>query len=165
MLKAVSVPVMTAIFQHTSYACAMRSAIFYHEGVFYVTTYLISILRQGQPCLLGAIEKLGWKLDRIIHVEIWATNDIPADLPQMVEFKAKADKIIKDRWGIEVEHLRADSTYEDLFYSKHQKGKMVGEIYGFPMIKGTWCTSRLKSRILGAAESERETGFVCWHRC
>lgn len=56
---------------------------------------------------LGAIEKLGWPLDRIIHAEIWATETIPADLPPMVEFKAKADEIIKARWGITVEHLCA----------------------------------------------------------
>lgn len=48
---------------------------------------------------LGAIEKLGLPLDRIIHAEIWATDTIPADLPPMIEFKAKADRIIKERYG------------------------------------------------------------------
>ena len=56
---------------------------------------------------IGACELLGWKIDRIVHAEVWATDTIPADLPPMVEFKAKADKIIKDRLGIEVEHLCA----------------------------------------------------------
>lgn len=36
---------------------------------------------------LGAIEQLGWPLDRIVHAEVWATDTIPADLPPMVEFK------------------------------------------------------------------------------
>lgn len=27
---------------------------------------------------LGAIEQLGWPLDRIIHAEVWATDTIPA---------------------------------------------------------------------------------------
>ena len=71
---------------------------------------------------LGAIEKLGWPLDRIIHAEIWATDTIQADLPPMVEFKEKADRIIKERYGIEVEHYYAmkDSqklTYERMFYT------------------------------------------------
>jgi len=44
---------------------------------------------------LGAIEQLGWPLDRIVHAEVWATDTIPADLPPMVEFKTKADAIIK----------------------------------------------------------------------
>ena len=46
-------------------------------------------------------------LDRIVHAEVWATQDISADLPPMVEFKAKADKIIKERYGIQVEHISA----------------------------------------------------------
>lgn len=56
---------------------------------------------------LGAIEKLGLPLDRIIHAEVWATDTISADLPPMIEFKKKADKIIKERYGIEVEHVCA----------------------------------------------------------
>lgn len=33
---------------------------------------------------LGAIEELGWPLDRIVHAEIWATDTIPADLQPML---------------------------------------------------------------------------------
>lgn len=65
---------------------------------------------------LGAIEQLDLPLDRIIHAEIWATDTIPADLPPMIEFKKKADKIIKERYGITVEHVSAEVTYEDIFY-------------------------------------------------
>lgn len=67
----------------------------------------ILFLSYGKDSLacLGAIEKLGWPLDRIVHAEIWATCEISADLPPMVEFKRKADAIIKERWGIEVEHI------------------------------------------------------------
>ena len=70
---------------------------------------------------LGAIEELGWPLDRIVHAEVWATDTIPADLPPMVEFKSKADRIIKERRGIEVEHVRAKKTYEERFYTKRTK--------------------------------------------
>ena len=42
-----------------------------------------------------------------MHAEVWATDTIPADLPPMVEFKEKADRIIKERWGIDVEHICA----------------------------------------------------------
>ena len=59
---------------------------------------------------LGACEKLGWKIDRIIHAEVWATDDISADLPPMLEFKKKADAIIKERYGLEVEHICAMTT-------------------------------------------------------
>lgn len=62
--------------------------------------YILS-LSYGKDSLacLGAIEQLGWPLDRVVTAEVWATDTIPADLPPMVEFKKKADKIIKERWG------------------------------------------------------------------
>ena len=102
---------------------------------------------------LGAIEKLGWPLDRIVHAEVWATDTIPADLPHMVEFKKKADKIIKDRYGIEVEHLCVQVTYNDLFYKipENRKGKNTsfeGKCRGFPFQKGAWCQRDLKVSIL-----------------
>lgn len=70
---------------------------------------------------LYAIRELGWPLDRIVHAEVYATDDIPADLPPMVEFKKVADEIIKREFGIQVEHLYATRngeklTYEKLFY-------------------------------------------------
>lgn len=98
---------------------------------------------------LGAIEQLGWPLDRIVHVEVWATDTIPADLPPMVEFKAKADKIIKERWGIEVEHWRARRCYQDVFYMTCESdGERGGKIYGWPYQRGPWCNSRLKQNVL-----------------
>lgn len=98
---------------------------------------------------LGAIEELGWPLDRIVHAEIWATKTIPADLPPMMEFKARADEIIKARWGIEVEPLSTKKaegisgervSFEECFYRKMTSGKFVGRIKGFPMQRGNWCT-------------------------
>lgn len=99
---------------------------------------------------LGAIEQLSWPLDRIVHAEVWATDTIPADLPPMVEFKAKADRIIKERWGIEVEHIRAKRCYQDVFYmvSKGKNIKRTGKIYGWPYQAGPWCNSRLKISVL-----------------
>ena len=159
-----------------------------------MTQHILS-LSYGKDSLacLGAIEKLGWPLDRIIHAEVWATDTISAALPPMVEFKAKADEIIKARWGIEVEHLCATRngekmTYEKLFITspnermknrmggvhrvplseralvQHQaqsagyagsrsqwevgaRSSKTGLILGFPMRKGNWCTSDLKTRV------------------
>lgn len=103
---------------------------------------------------------MGWPLDRIIHTEVWATDTIPADLPPMVEFKAKADAIIKARWGIRVEHVRSQWTYERHFYSRHFyiRGKQQmafpnnNGIYGFPVRMGPWCNSRLKVSALTKAQ-------------
>ena len=82
--------------------------------------YVLS-LSYGKDSLacLGAIKHLGLPLDRIVHAEVWATDTIPADLPPMVEFKAHADKIIKQRYGIEVEHICALKAHGRAEASKH----------------------------------------------
>lgn len=118
-----------------------------------MSEYILS-LSYGKDSLscLGAIEELGWPLDRIVHAEVWATDTIPADLPPMVEFKEKADKIIKDRWGIEVEHVFSTKnndkkTFENQFYRIQNKGKnkfFCGKICGFPARHRNWCNSQLK---------------------
>lgn len=111
---------------------------------------------------LGAIEQLGLPLDRIVHAEVWATDTIQADLPPMVEFKLKADAIIKERWGIEVEHYWASKvdrvvkekvSYTDYFYQVMQKGKHIGEYKGFPMCKGNWCTKLKLNAVAKAQEN------------
>lgn len=117
---------------------------------------------------LGAIDELGWPLDRIVHAEVWATDTISADLPPIVEFKAKADTIIKERWGIEVEHVCATKNGEKRTYEKclhapyfhttrHRilKPGMNG-IYGFPSRKKEWCNSQLKANVLD------KTKRKCW---
>ena len=103
---------------------------------------------------LGAIEKLGWPLDRIVHAEVWATDTIPADLPLMVEFKAKADEIIKERWGIEVEHIRSKNTYENVFYRIRLEttNTAPGKIRGWPRTLGAWCNSAVKMPPLKSLE-------------
>lgn len=118
--------------------------------------YILS-LSYGKDSLacLGAIEQLGWPLDRIVHAEVWATDRIPADLPEMVDFKKKADKIIKERYGIEVEHTRAKRTYEERFYTvrTEQAKKRPGMIYGWPFsVAGAWCNSDVKMPPLKAVE-------------
>lgn len=126
--------------------------------------YILSLSygKDSMACL-GAIEELGWPLDRIVHAEVWATDTIPADLPPMMEFKEKADRIIRERWGIEVEHVFAKKngekwTYEKNFYKCvtpenlqkrlcHEKwsSRGISNIYGFPSRKGPWC-NKLKFR-------------------
>lgn len=100
------------------------------------TEYVLS-LSYGKDSLacLGAIEELGWPLDRITHAEVWATDDIPADLPPMIQFKAKADEIIRERYGIEVEHQCAvrngeKLTYEKLFYHIPVRKKKTLDRFG-----------------------------------
>lgn len=109
----------------------------------------LSYGKDSMACL-GALEQLGWSLDRIVTFDVWATDTIQGDTPPQVAFKEYADKIIKERYGIEVEHYYATDkngekqTYEKMFYRCYEKGKHKGNIYGFPMQKGTWCNKGLK---------------------
>jgi len=72
-------------------------------------THILS-LSYGKDSLacLEACKLLGYPIDRVVHAEVWATDTIPAELPPMVEFKAKADRIIKERYGLTVEHFTAE---------------------------------------------------------
>lgn len=112
--------------------------------------YVLS-LSYGKDSLacIGAIEELGLPLNRIVHADIWATETIPADLPEMMEFKKTADAWIYARTGLKVEHITAQKdgrklTYERIFYQMRKSGK----IYGWPMVKGNWCNSALKVSVL-----------------
>lgn len=89
------------------------AGIFSNEKHELNTQYILS-LSYGKDSLacLEAIKLLGLPLDRIVHAECYATDTIPADLPPMVDFKAKADQIILDRYGIKVEHICATREVE-----------------------------------------------------
>jgi hypothetical protein len=100
--------------------------------------------------MLDVIKTRGLPLDRIITFDVWATDTISADFPEVTEFKKKMDIYIKNKYGIEVEHLYAKYpdgskiTYENYFYRIIESGKNEGRIYGFPFQRGAWCNSRLK---------------------
>lgn len=105
--------------------------------------------------MLEVIHRYGLPLDRIIHVEIMATPDIHADLPPMADFKRKADEIIREKYGLTVEHITAPKSYEEYFYSRYEwKSKNAGHIYGFPLQRGNWCNSRLKVEPLRKAQGK-----------
>lgn len=122
--------------------------------------YILS-LSYGKDSLacLGAIQELGWPLTRIVHAEVWATDTIPADLPPMVDFKEKADRIIYDLCGIKVERVSAGVTFDEAFHFMRgrtgRKSKHAGTIYGWPMVRGQWCLQQLKlpalKRVFGDA--------------
>ena len=100
--------------------------------------------------------KYGLPLNRIVTVDIMATPTLHSELPPMVEFKKKADAIIKERYGFDVEHITADKSYEEYFYTKCKKGKNKGNIYGFPMVTRAWCNSRLKLKPLSVFAKNKD---------
>ncbi len=65
----------------------------------------------------------------------------------MIEFKARADEILKSRYGIVVEHFKGNRTFEEQFYyvkGARAKPENQGKIYGFPAMLGSWCVGMLK---------------------
>lgn len=123
------------------------------------TLYVASVSRgKDSTAMLRAIQIMGWPLDAICSVDVWATQDIPAELPPMVRFKDEWDKKCLEHLGIPVTRLCATKrskverepesdgechsrrmSYEDMFYRKLESGKFIGNIKGFPNTTAAWC--------------------------
>lgn len=129
------------------------------------STQYIARISYGKDSLkmLDVIKSRGLPLDRITTTDVWATDTIPANLPEMMEFKARMDQIIWSMYHIEVEHLCAlnkdgsKKTYEQMFYHvpvrRSQSGqverdgcspdpeyRVQGSITGFPPnTRYNWC--------------------------
>lgn len=140
-------------------------------------TICVACISHGKDSLamLRAIKLLGLPLHRIVTSDVWATQDIPADLPPMWEWKKEADKIIKELYGIEVEHICAikksasqnvnveRESYESMFYRPISVGRWSGNIKGFPCTKGSWCKKLkyeqidIRRYILSEIQGRKET--------
>ena len=90
------------------------------------------------------IKELGLPLDEVIYCDIRFDNNISGETPEMAEFIPKAEKVLKERFGIEVKHLTYKKTFKQQFYTVKERGKHIGDNYGFPYVIGSWCNSRLK---------------------
>lgn len=81
----------------------------------------------------------------IVTADIMATPEIPAYLPELVEFRERIDKEIKERYGIPVTHVKADVSFVDLFYRQLTKRSKYTGIWGWPPAFGHWCMRVLKA--------------------
>lgn len=93
--------------------------------------------------MLIKIKELGLPLDEVIYVDIMFDDDTSGETPEMASFISKAEKILKEKFDIEVTHLRG-VTFKEQFYKIKQRGKHIGHNYGFPYTIGAWCNDRLK---------------------
>ena len=89
------------------------------------------------------IKELGLPLDEVIYVDIMFDDDTSGETPEMASFITKAEKILKEKFNVEVTHLRG-VTFKEQFYKIKQRGKHIGDNYGFPYTIGAWCNDRLK---------------------
>ena len=72
------------------------------------TVYVANTSRgKDSTAMLRAIQLMGWPLDYIVAIDIWATETIPAELPPMVKFKDEYDKKVLDWFGIPLTRLCA----------------------------------------------------------
>ena len=106
----------------------------------------IASISYGKDSLaqLEVIYQHGLPLTDIVTADIMATATIPAYLPELVQFRERLDREIEGRYGIPVTHVRADKTFEDLFYRKLTARSKYTGIYGWPTVFGHWCMKYLK---------------------
>ena len=132
------------------------------DKLFDPNTYCVAFISHGKDsnAMLRAIQLLGLPLHGIVTSDVWATQDIPADLPEMWAWKKQADKRILELYGVPVTHICATEkcsqngnaerenntgrclrrlSFQDLFYRELQSGKFIGTIKGFPLTLGGWC--------------------------
>ena len=107
--------------------------------------YVLS-LSFGKDSMAMLIEVIKRKLplDYVIFCDIKFNNKISGEHPLMAEWIPKAENILKDKFNIDVIHLTAKKNFTEQFYTVKEKGKHIGDNYGFPFTIGAWCNDRLK---------------------
>lgn len=103
----------------------------------------LSFGKDSMATLLIAIEQ-GISIDRVMYVDIKFSEHISGEHPIMATWIPKAEEILKEKFGITVDHAYSGVTYLERFYTIVMKGKHIGLNYGFPYILGSWCNSDLK---------------------
>lgn len=110
-----------------------------------MTKYIASIsFGKDSLAMLIKVKELNLPLDEVIYCDIRFDDAISGEMPKMAEFIPKAEKILKDKFDITVKHITYKRTFKEQFYTIKQRGKHIGDNYGFPYVIGAWCNSRLK---------------------
>ena len=107
----------------------------------------LSFGKDSMATLLLALEQ-GVKVDRVMYVDIRFDSEISGEHPIMAEWIPTAEKILREKFGIVVDHAYSGVTYCEQFYREKTKGKHIGDKYGFPHIIGAWCNDRLKVKAI-----------------
>ena len=106
----------------------------------------IASISYGKDSLaqLEVIYQHGLPLTDIVTADIMATPELPAYLPELVEFRNRLDKEIEARYGIPVTHVKAEKSFVELFYRDLTERSKYTGIYGWPPVFGHWCMKWLK---------------------
>ena len=125
------------------------------------TVYVANISRgKDSTAMLRAIQILGFPLDMIVAVDIWATKDIPAELPPMVAFKDEYDKKCLERFGIPVTRLCAQKPRSQNVKVERERAEQHTLICSIPNAQQsnmeiTSTDSRVQSADVGARNSKQ----------
>lgn len=106
----------------------------------------LSFGKDSMATLLLAIEQ-GIPIDHVMYCDIRFSDEISGEHPLMAAWIPEAERILKERFGITVEHAFS-GTYLQYFFTKKKKGKYVGHNMGFPIVYGAWCNGLLKRKAI-----------------
>lgn len=124
--------------------------------------FSLSFGKDSMATLILAAEQ-GIPIDRVMYCEIKFNDEISGEHPIMAAWIPEAERILKERFGITVEHAFS-KTYLEAFYTVKETGRFSGNIYGFPYIRGAWCNRILKlnaiSKYLSQFKKQAITQFV-----
>lgn len=87
----------------------------------------------------------GKKVDTALYCRVMFDDGISAEFPEHEEWiHNHAIPLLKARYGVHTVIVQSPSTYCRQFYTRYGRGVKSGQYYGFPMLRGPWCNSRLK---------------------
>lgn len=104
--------------------------------------FSLSFGKDSMATLLLAIEQ-GILIDHVMYCDIRFSDEISGEHPLMAAWIPEAERILKEKFGITVEHAFSISYLKQFFRVKH-RGGLSGQIYGFPFTLGAWCNRSLK---------------------
>jgi len=91
----------------------------------------------------------GDPIDEALYCRVMFDSDTSGELPEHEDWiHNHAIPLLEKRYGIKTAVVQAERTYTDYFYNRYQKGGKIGQIYGFPYLRGPWCNDRLKMRTM-----------------
>lgn len=124
--------------------------------------FSLSFGKDSMANLLVALEQ-GVKIDKVMYCDIRFSDTISGEHPVMADWILKADYILSEHFGLNVDFAFSIS-YLDQFFKVKCKGNHIGDIYGFPHLCGSWCNSRLKlsaiSKYLSQFKNDNIVQFV-----
>ena len=87
----------------------------------------------------------GETVNTALYCRVMFDEGVTAELPEHEAWiHNNAIPLLETRYGIHTAIVQSDVTYCRQFYTRYTCGKNCGQYYGFPVLRGPWCNSRLK---------------------